>query len=210
MRGRGAAARRWLHSAHSLEGVGTSLLAARLKQLESDGVVRRRELPPPAASTVYELTEAGGELADALVPLASWGARHGLGESRLPGQGFRPEWSLAMVGRALQRSWGEHAPVATLEFTVDGEVAVVTVSGHVSTVAPGVAEGAVDASITTDSATLAAVVAGRVQVGDAVASGRIRARGDEQVLIALTAALSEVTRPATPTRAGTPARRTPA
>ena len=40
----------------NLSGCGTNILAARLKELERNGVVRRRRLPPPAASTVYELT----------------------------------------------------------------------------------------------------------------------------------------------------------
>jgi putative sterol carrier protein len=37
--------------------------------------VRKRKLPPPAASTVYELTEYGAELEEPLYALARWGAR---------------------------------------------------------------------------------------------------------------------------------------
>src|SRR4051794_27610243 len=55
-----------------LPGIGSGLLADRLKQLEADGVVQRAHLPPPAAVTVYELTESGQELARALIPLAVW------------------------------------------------------------------------------------------------------------------------------------------
>ena len=36
-----------------LTGCGTNILAARLKTLEQGGVVRRRQLEPPAASWVY-------------------------------------------------------------------------------------------------------------------------------------------------------------
>ena len=43
-----------------LDGCGTNILAARLKTLEQGGVVRRKQLDPPAASWVYELTEYGG------------------------------------------------------------------------------------------------------------------------------------------------------
>ena len=53
-----------------LTGCGTNILAARLKDLERYGVVRRRRLPPPAASTVYELTEYGQELRPVLHVLA--------------------------------------------------------------------------------------------------------------------------------------------
>jgi hypothetical protein len=39
------------------------------------GIVRRRKLPPPAASRVYELTEWGEELEPVIVRLGRWGAR---------------------------------------------------------------------------------------------------------------------------------------
>ncbi len=58
-----------------LNGCGTNILAARLKTLEQGGVVRRRQLEPPAASWVYELTEYGRGLREVLHVLAHWGAR---------------------------------------------------------------------------------------------------------------------------------------
>ena len=58
-----------------MPGIGTNVLAARLRELEAGGVVRKRKLPPPAASTVYELTEYGQELEEPLYALARWGAR---------------------------------------------------------------------------------------------------------------------------------------
>ena len=59
----------------NLVGCGTNILAARLKELERHGVLMRRRLPPPAASTVYELTEYGLELRPVMHMLAHWGAR---------------------------------------------------------------------------------------------------------------------------------------
>ena len=58
-----------------LPGIGPNVLTQRLKELEEIGVLRRRVLPPPAASTVYELTEWGQELEEVLVRLGRWGAR---------------------------------------------------------------------------------------------------------------------------------------
>ena len=58
-----------------LSGCGTNILAARLKQLEQGGIVQRRQLPPPAASTVYELTGYGEALRPVMHELAHWGAR---------------------------------------------------------------------------------------------------------------------------------------
>lgn len=58
-----------------LPGIGTNILAARLKELESSGLVEKKKLPPPWASTVYELTPAGRELRPVLHELARFGAR---------------------------------------------------------------------------------------------------------------------------------------
>jgi DNA-binding HxlR family transcriptional regulator len=58
-----------------LPRIPTNILAARLRELEEAGIVRRRVLPRPAGSVVYELTEYGSELENAVVPLARWGAK---------------------------------------------------------------------------------------------------------------------------------------
>lgn len=58
-----------------LPGVSTNVLASRLRQLERNGIVERRVLPPPAGSTVYELTEYGLALEPAMLALGRWGAR---------------------------------------------------------------------------------------------------------------------------------------
>ena len=56
-------------------GVGTNILAARLRELEAGGIISKRRLPPPAASQIYELTEYGAQLKPVLHELAHWGAR---------------------------------------------------------------------------------------------------------------------------------------
>jgi DNA-binding HxlR family transcriptional regulator len=67
--------RRYTDLAQGLRGIGTNILAGRLKDLEAAGVVRKYRLPPPAASQVYELTEYGRELKTVLFEMARWGAR---------------------------------------------------------------------------------------------------------------------------------------
>src|ERR671936_950820 len=64
-----------------LPRIPTNVLAERLRELEYAGVVRRRLLPRPAGSVVYELTPYGQELEEAVLPLGRWGAR-ALGEPR--------------------------------------------------------------------------------------------------------------------------------
>jgi len=63
-----------LHAA--LDGIPRNLLSDRLRDLEAHGVVARRELPPPAARTVYDLTDAGRELLPVVGALARWGLTH--------------------------------------------------------------------------------------------------------------------------------------
>ena len=58
-----------------LPNASPNVLAQRLRELEGAGVVRRRKLPPPAASRVYELTDWGMELEPVITRLGRWGAR---------------------------------------------------------------------------------------------------------------------------------------
>ena len=81
-----------------LPGVSTSVLASRLRRLERGGVVRRRVLPVPAASSVYELTDYGRDLVPVLLALGGWGARS-LG-ARTPDQALRSHW-LVLALKAL-------------------------------------------------------------------------------------------------------------
>ena len=67
--------KRYTDLAEHLPGIGTNILATRLKELESAGLVEKRKLPPPWASTVYELTATGRELRPVLHELARFGAR---------------------------------------------------------------------------------------------------------------------------------------
>jgi len=67
-----------------LPRIPSNILSDRLKELEDAGVVQRRVLPRPAGSIVYELTEYGGDLEDAVLALGRWGAQS-LGDPR-PGE----------------------------------------------------------------------------------------------------------------------------
>jgi DNA-binding HxlR family transcriptional regulator len=65
---------RYTDLARQLPGMATNLLGTRLRDLEAHGIVRRTELPPPAARTVYELTARGRELEPVIYALGRWGA----------------------------------------------------------------------------------------------------------------------------------------
>ncbi|HEY5709859.1 MAG TPA: helix-turn-helix domain-containing protein [Solirubrobacterales bacterium] len=54
-------------------GAPTDVLTKRLRDLEREGIVARRELDPPASAVVYELTELGQGLERPILELARWG-----------------------------------------------------------------------------------------------------------------------------------------
>ncbi|OBF27471.1 helix-turn-helix domain-containing protein [Mycobacterium sp. ACS4331] len=80
----------------ALAPIATDMLAGRLRDLESEGLIQRRDLPKPATGRVYELTDVGRELEDVVHAYARWGRR--LLESRAPGDVVRPQW----LGRAVR------------------------------------------------------------------------------------------------------------
>lgn len=59
--------------ARSVGGAPTDVLTRRLRDLEADGIVRRRELDPPASVVAYELTDIGRGLERPLLELGRWG-----------------------------------------------------------------------------------------------------------------------------------------
>jgi DNA-binding HxlR family transcriptional regulator len=109
--------KRYTDLVERLPGIGTNILAARLRDLEAGGVVTRRTLPPPAASRVYELTDYGQELRPAIRELALWGARS-LGPPSDQDELF-PGW----LANALDTVLAPLAPPGRFEFRVGQEVA---------------------------------------------------------------------------------------
>src|ERR671914_2336733 len=67
--------KRYTDLAESLPGIGTNILASRLRDLEAGGIVAKRRLPPPAASRGYEMTDYGGGVQPVIRPLGLSGAR---------------------------------------------------------------------------------------------------------------------------------------
>ncbi len=59
--------------ARDVGGAPTDVLTKRLRDLEADGIVARRELAPPAAAVVYELTGLGRGLERPMIELSRWG-----------------------------------------------------------------------------------------------------------------------------------------
>jgi DNA-binding HxlR family transcriptional regulator len=109
--------KRYTDLAENLPGIGTNILASRLRDLEEHGIVTKRTLPPPAASRVYELTEYGHGLRPAIRELALWGARS-LGPPS-NGEELFPGW----LANALDTVLAPLAPPGRFEFRVGDEIA---------------------------------------------------------------------------------------
>lgn len=168
--------RRFTDLLEGLPGVSRNLLTERLRGLERDGVVARKELPAPAARLVYELTADGRDLADAIVPLIGWGARL-LGE-RTSDESFRPRWlAVAMAGLAdreaamgVRETYQYLVGESEFHFTVDDGV----IEPH-----DGPAhEPAV--LVTTDEETYADLASGKITASSAASTGALTFSGDAQ------------------------------
>jgi DNA-binding HxlR family transcriptional regulator len=107
--------RRYTDLAEHLPGIGTNILATRLRDLEEGGVVTKRKLPPPAASRVYELTEYGQALKPVIRELALWGARS-LGPPTDEDELY-PGW----LENVIDTLFAPVAPLGRFEFRVGDE-----------------------------------------------------------------------------------------
>ena len=168
--------RRFTDLVDGLPGISRKLLTDRLRDLERDGVIRRRELPPPAARQVYELTDDGRDLASALGPLIAWGSRR-IGE-RDPSEFFSPRWPpVAMV--ALADRDAAVGVNETYQYVV-GDVAfyLVVDDGSVE-LHDGRAEDAA-VVVTTDEETWAKVASGTIRTSAAISAGTMTVAGDQQ------------------------------
>lgn len=73
----------------SLPGITPAVLTARLRQLETSGLVRRATLPAPARVTAYVITEWASELRPVFESLARWALRSPVRE--VAGCGLTPD-----------------------------------------------------------------------------------------------------------------------
>lgn len=160
-----------------LPGASPNVLSQRLRELEGAGVVRRRTLPPPAASRVYELTQWGRELEPVLTAIGRWGARapappegHGMSlDAHI--LSLRTLFDAELAGdfsTSLELRLGEHRFRATVG---DGRLEIV----------PGAAHSP-EAIVTTDAGTLLALAHRRRELADALGTGDVEIDGDRQAV----------------------------
>jgi DNA-binding HxlR family transcriptional regulator len=166
--------KRYTDLAEGLPGIGTNVLAARLRDLENSGVVQKRKLPPPAASTVYELTEYGRGLDEAIYALARWGVRS-LGPPG-PSDELYPEWGVNAFP-ALLNPEEARGLTATYVLKIGGDVFTAQFEdGHLC---PSVGESDdADLRIEVDMDTFFGLAGGELAPRDAVEQGLATVEGD--------------------------------
>ena len=159
-----------------LPNAGPKVLAQRLRELEGAGVVRRRTLPPPAASQVYELTEWGAQLDPVVVALGHWGAG-------APDRSADPvSADSAMIRlRSLFRPQTERPWTATYEMRL-GRYRFTTriADGQLLDMSRGEPHDQPDTIIDSDPDTLSRVLDEGQALTKAINDGRLTITGDDQ------------------------------
>jgi DNA-binding HxlR family transcriptional regulator len=149
-----------------MPGASADVLAQRLREMTDSGVVRRRKLPPPAGSEVYELTEWGADLEPVVTLLGQWGSRSA---SLNPAADSSVD-SLVLSLRALFNPQAARGFSATIGLSLNDNRFIVEIADGQLHVSRGEAERPT-ATLDTDRSTLAALLYGGHSLDDAVRAG---------------------------------------
>jgi DNA-binding HxlR family transcriptional regulator len=174
-----AGPRRFKDLIEGLPGVSTNLLAERLKSLEQQGLLRRRVLPPPAGSTVYELTTLGQGLEKTLLELGKWGSQ--FVPPSIEGATVLRAGSYALTLKTFFRPELAREVNQTYALYIDGEFLQVQIEEGEIHVQQNETRPA-DAKFYTDIASYLGLLQGQIQPDEAVASGLVRVEGDPDAL----------------------------
>ena len=172
-----AGPRRFTDLMDGLPGVSTNLLTERLKSLEQRGLVRRRTLPPPAGSTVYELTCIGRGIEQAVLELGRWGSQ--FLPSSLEGVALPSVGALSLAIKAFFRP--QPGISETYELHLDDEVFQVRIQNGEMDVRQGQAYPA-DVIFHTGVVPFVGLFAGQITPEAAIDGGLVRIEGDPAAL----------------------------
>jgi DNA-binding HxlR family transcriptional regulator len=178
--------KRYTDLREGLPGIATDLLTARLRTLESAGLVRRRRLPPPAPASVYELTERGYLLAPAVRGLAQVGFAF-LGEPT-----DETAVSAERLVLALHAAFDSAAVPgldASYELHLGEEPFAISVRDGALAVRRGPAADP-DLTLRTDQVALIRLLGGERDAGEAIAAGDLTIDGPSDALERFVAAFS--------------------
>jgi DNA-binding HxlR family transcriptional regulator len=159
-----------------LPHASSNILSERLRDLEQSGVIQRRKLPPPAASTVYELTEWGRELEPVVTKLGAWGARSPIAPES---EEIGPD-SIVLALRSLFDPEAAGEIEGAYELRLGDERFHVEVADGELDLGRGGTESASASIAVVDAPTLGAILAGQLPLDEAIASGAAQIEGSKQ------------------------------
>lgn len=151
-----------------LPGIATNLLADRLRELESAGVIERRDAPPPVATALFELTDRGRELIPVLHDLGRWGAPLMAG-GPADGDEFRVHW-LAWPAEVFLADHEPDEPPVTVALRI-GDETMVTEAREGEIHVRSSAGEPTDASLAGSAQTVLGVISGHLPLAQAEALG---------------------------------------
>jgi DNA-binding HxlR family transcriptional regulator len=167
--------KRYTDLADALPGIGTNILAGRLRDLETAGVIQKRQLPPPAAAKVYELTAYGEELREPLYALGRWGARS-LGPPQ-PDDALAPGW---LVNAVRATCTSGCLPDKVFELRVEDDVVTARFDDERQLVVELGPSDEADTVIETDAQTLFCIASGQTTTSEAIKAKQLEVTGDRK------------------------------
>ncbi|MFI0353085.1 winged helix-turn-helix transcriptional regulator [Actinomadura sp. 9N407] len=178
------APRRFSELRHALPHVSSNLLADRLRELEHNGVIRRRQAPA-ADPRAYELTEWGRKLEPIVLALGDWGSD----APEPPAPAALSATSVLIFLRGAARP-DPAAPPTTCRLELDGRVWTVRLASGRVEVEPGEPATAA-ASLRADPKTLSTLLVDPATLATACADGSVAVVGDLSAIGRLLHAVSD-------------------
>ena len=160
-----------------LPGIATNLLADRIRELESAGLIRREEAPPPVATTLFHLTDTGATLLPVVDAIARWGI--GYMVEPADGDQFRGQW-FAFPASLFLHDADPGGPPVSIELRTASSPAVIEVSGGSVTTRLGTAE-APDLVLRGEPQLILALITGKLTLVEVTDRG-LEISGDASVL----------------------------
>lgn len=174
-----AGPRRFKDLIDGLPDISTNLLSERLKTLEQQALLIRRTLPPPAGSTVYELTPMGQGLETAIIELGRWAAP--LLPDSVEGLHLPSVGTMTLAIKSFFHPEQAQDIDETFELHLGNEVLQVQVDHGALRVQTGQSVKA-DTIFTLEMPVFVGLFAGKLSPADALAAGLVRIDGDKEAL----------------------------
>jgi DNA-binding HxlR family transcriptional regulator len=157
--------------------IGPDVLSQRIRELESSGLIERREMPPPSRAHVYGLTPRGQQLEPVLLTLGRFGSIAPFPDGDAT---FSPDAAVVAL-KTTFRADAAAGVCLDLELRLGDWTYALRVADEVLQVGLGAGRNP-DAVITADASTMAAVLWHGLPLDAALSSGSFEVTGDHTVV----------------------------